>query len=117
MKSVAQIERILVPVPHNRSMIAPIRQAIYFNEKFGSDIVLLHVADKLPVLQKLFSPRVQIRHKKKVLKKFRGLVKNFFPEHPLLEHVEYEVALGQLIPSILKVSSRRKSDLIIPAFL
>ena len=113
MKSLVQIERILVPVPNNRSMIAPIRQAIYFREKFGSDIVLLHVADKMPKIQKLFSPRVQIRHKKKSLKKFRALVKEYFPQDPIIEHVDYELVHGPLIPSILKVSARRKSDLII----
>ena len=113
MKSFAQIERILVPVPLNRNMIEPIRQAIYFHDKFGSEIVLLHVESKLPFLRKWFSPRKLRKHRKKALKKFRRHVKHFFPGHPLLKQFEYQIVIGKLIPSILKVSARRKSDLII----
>ena len=113
MKSLSQIGRILVPVPLNRNMIAPINQAIYFHEKYGSDIVLLHVESELPFLQKWFPSRIQKKHRKKALKKFRRQVKHFFPEHPLLKQFEYELVIGKLIPSILKVSARRKSDLLI----
>jgi len=113
MKSFAQIERILVPVPLNRNMIAPINQAIYFHEKFGSEIVLLHVESELPFLQKWFPSRVQRKHRKKALKKFRAHVKQYFPGHPLLKKFEYEIVIGKLIPSILKVSARRKSDMVI----
>jgi nucleotide-binding universal stress UspA family protein len=113
MKSFAQIERILVPVPLNQGMRAPIMQAIYFHEKFGSDIVLLHVERKLPILQKWFPSRTQVKHRKKALKKFRGHVKHFFPGHPLLKKFQYELVIGNLLPSILRVSARRKTDLII----
>ncbi len=112
MKSLSQIGRILVPVPLNRNMIAPINQAIYFHEKYGSDIVLLHVESELPFLQKWFPSRIK-KHRKKALKKFRRQVKHFFPEHPLLKQFEYELVIGKLIPSILKVSARRESDLLI----
>ena len=113
MKYSAQIERILVPVPLNRNMIAPINQAIYFHEKFGSDIVLLHVESELPFLQKWFPWRIQKKHRKKALKRFRRQVKHFFPGNPLLKQFEYQIVTGKLIPSILKVSNRRKSDLVI----
>ncbi len=113
MKYSAQIERILVPVPLTRNMIAPINQAIYFHEKFGSEIVLLHVESELPFLQKWFPWRIQKKHRKKALKRFHRQVKHFFPEHTLLKQFKYELVIGKLIPSILKVSARRKSDLII----
>lgn len=113
MKNLAQIVRILIPVPLNRNMIAPINQAIYFHEKYGSDIVLLHVEKELPFLQKWFSSRIQKKHQKKALKRFRRQVKHFFPEHPLLKQFKYELVIGKLIPSILKVSARRKTDLVI----
>ncbi len=113
MEYSAQIERILVPVPLNRNMIAPINQAIYFHEKFGSNIVLLHVESGLPFLQKWLSWRTQKKHRKKALKRFRRQVKHFFPGNPLLKQFDYQLAIGKLIPSILKVSNRRKSDLII----
>lgn len=113
MNSFAQIERILVPVALNRSMIAPIKQAIYLHDKFGSEIVLLHVECAMSVLQQWFPSRIQKKHRKKALKKFRKQVKLFFPGHPLLKQFEYEFVIGKLIPSILRVSARRKSDLII----
>lgn len=113
MKSISHIDRILVPVALNRSMIAPIKQAIFFHEKFGSEIVLLHVESKFPFLQKWLSPMRQIKHKKKVLKKFRNNVNHLFPDFPLNKQVKYEVVIGKLVPSILRVSKRRKSDLII----
>jgi nucleotide-binding universal stress UspA family protein len=113
MKFLAQIERILVPVPLNRNMIAPINQAIYFHEKFGSDIVLLHVESELPFIQKWFPWRIKKKHRKKALKRFRRQVKHFFPGNPLLKQFEYQIVTGKLIPSIMKVSKRRKSDLVI----
>jgi len=94
-------------------MIAPINQAIYFHEKYGSNIVLLHVEKELPFLQKWFSSRIQKKHHKKALKRFRRQVKHFFPGNPLLKQFEYELVNGKLIPSILKVSNRRRSDLVI----
>ena len=108
MKYSAQIERILVPVPLNRNMIAPINQAIYFHEKFGSDIVLLHVESELPFLQKWFPWRIQKKHRKKALKRFRRQVKHFFPGNPLLKQFEYQIVTGKLIPSILKVSNQKE---------
>ena len=113
MKYSAQIEQILVPVPLNRNMIAPINQAVYFHEKFGSDIVLLHVESELPFLQKWFPWQKQKKHRKKALKRFRRQVKHFFPGNPLIKQFEYELVIGKLIPSILKVSNRRRSDLVI----
>ena len=109
----AQIKQILVPVPLNRNMIAPINQAIYFHEKFGSHIVLLHVESELRFFQKWFPWRIQKKHRKKALKRFRRQVKHFFPGNPLLKQFEYQIVNGKLIPSILKVSTRRKSDLVI----
>ena len=40
-------------------------------------------------------------------------MKHFFPGNPLLKQFEYQIVIGKLIPSILKVSNRRKSDLVI----
>jgi len=113
MKDITQIGQILVPVPLNRNMIAPINQAIYFHEKFGSDIVLLHVESELPFIQKWFPWRIQKKHRKKALKRFRRQVKHFFPGNPLVKQFEYDLVIGKLIPSILRVSNRRKSDLVI----
>ena len=113
MNDFAQIKRILVPVPLNRNMIAPINEAIYLHEKFGSEIVLLHVESELRFIQKWFPWRIQKKHRKKALKRFRRQVKHFFPGNPLLKQFEYQIVIGKLIPSILKVSTRRKSDLVI----
>ena len=113
MHSITQINRILVPVPLNHNMVSPIMQAIYFHEKFGSEIVLLHVESELTIFQKWIPSRLQVKHRKKALKKFCGQVNHFFPGHPLLKKLQYELVIGKLIPSILRVATRRKSDLII----
>lgn len=113
MKNYAHIERILVPVPLNREMIIPIRQAIYFHDKYESEIVILHVVNEIPLLKKWLSARTLIKHKKKGKAKLKKLLRRFFKDHPILDHIEIKVVTGRLIPSILRVAANRKADLVI----
>lgn len=113
MKIHKQIERILVPVPLNRDMMAPIRQAMYFHEKYGSEIVILHVVHEYSFLEKWFSSRTLKKHRDKAKVKLFFLLSKFFPDHPFLDHVDFEIVTGNLISSILRVAAKRKSDLII----
>jgi len=108
-----QIERILVPVPLNRDMMAPIRQAMYFHEKYRSEIVILHVVHEYSFLEKWLSSRILKKHRDKAKVKLFFLLSKLFPDHPILDHIEFEIVTGNLISSILRVAAKRKSDLII----
>lgn len=105
--------RILVPVPLNKKLETPLLQASFFHNKYGAEVTILNVLHETPWLDKWLSPERIKKHRKKTLKKMKRMVKHFFGDDPIHEHINFRVTSGELVSTILKISNEIQADIII----
>jgi nucleotide-binding universal stress UspA family protein len=105
--------RILVPVPLNNKLDIPLLQASFFHNKYGAEVTILNVLHEATWFKKWHSPgRIQ-KHRKMTLKKMKRMVKEYFVDDPIHKYLDFRVATGELVSTILKISEEIQADVII----
>ena len=105
--------KILIPLPFNSDYKIPLGQALYFHNNYGSEITVLHVVNEVPFPDRWLFPGRLRQRRKKALKKLKRLVKGFYGDETIGNHVNFVVETGEIVSSILRVAKERRTDLII----
>jgi hypothetical protein len=89
--------RILVPIPLHGNDKVPLVQASFFNTKYGAEITILNVIQKISFLEEWLFPKKLKQKRKKALKRLKRLVQNRFRDEPVLDHMKFELVTDDIV--------------------
>lgn len=112
MNYTPEIRRILVPIPNGSAGKIALRQAMIFQEVYGSEIVLLHVVPAISVFHRILRPSQLKKHLKRSKRKLARFTKKYF-HGEVPEFITLRIVAGSLIQKILTTADRINCDLII----